>query len=565
MKKSSVLVLILSIICITATISYSQEYWAKTYGGGTGYDRATAVQQTSDNGYIVAGYTDSFGAGNADIWLLKLDSSGIVQWQKTYGGTDIDAPWSVQQTSDNGYIVAGYTDSFGAGNADIWLLKLDSSGIVQWQKTYGGIADDYAFSVQQTSDNGYIVAGSTYSFGAGNDDIWLLKLDSSGIVQWQKTYGGTSTQYALSVQQTSDDGHIIAGCTYSVGTDSRDMWLLKLDSSGIIQWQKTYGGTDWDIAYSVEQTSDNGYIVAGDTDSFGAGLRDMWLLKLDSSGIVQWQKTYGGTDIDAPWSVQQTSDNGYIIAGNTFSFGAGGNDGWLLKLDSSGNVQWQKTYGGTDWDHAWSVRHTSDNGYIVAGYTDFFGTDNKDIWLLKLDSSGNIPDCNIIGSSDALVTDTTVVGVNTSITAVDSSAIKHQTSVIPQDISCTVTEVCADDTDTDKDGIPDSQDNCPATPNSLQEDTYPPQRNNIGDACDCECDFDCSGGVDANDVTAFLGDFGRSTYNNPCTNASPCNGDVDCNGSCDADDVSMFLQDFGRSQFNNPCPTCVTEPWCVYP
>ncbi len=224
----------------------SATYFAKTYGG-TDYDWASSVQQTSDGGYIVAGHTSSFGG----IFLIKTDANGNIQWAKTYGGTDWDEAYSVQQTSDGGYIVAGRTWSFGAGGVDIFLIKTDANGNVIWAKTYGGTDEDGASSVQQTSDGGYIVAGYTASFGAGYDDIFLIKTDANGNVQWAKTYGGIIVDRAYSVQQTSDGGYIVAVWTNSFGAGGYDAFLVKTDASGNIQWAKTYGGTGDDWAYSV--------------------------------------------------------------------------------------------------------------------------------------------------------------------------------------------------------------------------------------------------------------------------------------------------------------------------
>ena len=418
--------------------------WAKIYGYGRpagGDEIAYSIQQTSDGGYIVAGYTKSFGAGSADAWVLKLDASGNVAWQKTYGGTNYDYAYSIQQTSDGGYIVAGWTCSFGGGDCDAWVLKLDANGNVQWQKTYGGSDDDEAYSIQQTLDGGYIVAGYTKSFGAGYHDVWVLKLDSNGNIQWQKTYGGKGIDYANSIQQTLDGGYIVAGYTRSFGLGG-DVWVLKLDANGNVQWQKHYGGDWYDYASSIQQTSDGGYIVAGWTQSFGSvGRDDVWVLKLDKDGNIQWQKTYSNPDVDYANSIQQTSDGGYIVAGWTES-SLLNYDVWVLKLDANGNIQWQKTYGGSGKDDANSIQQTSDGGYIVAGWTRSFGSvGSNDVWVLKLDSNGNIPGCSVEGSSNATVKTTNVSGVdssavvtNTSVTPGTSNAVVKNTSVSPMQI-----------------------------------------------------------------------------------------------------------------------------------
>jgi len=246
------------------------------------------------------------------------------------------------------------------------------------------------------------VAGNTRSFGVGGD-IFLIKTDANGNVQWAKTYGGTSHDWAYSVQQTSDGGYIVLGFTYSFGADSGDIILIKTDANGNIMWAKTYGGMKEDRAYSFQQTSDGGYIVAGWTKSFGAGWYDVLLIKTDANGNLSWAKTYGGTDIDWASSVQQTSDGGYIVAGGTYSFGAGGGDIFLIKTDANGNRSWAKTYGRTGSDFTSSVQQASDGGYIVAGSTGSFGAGDYDIFLIKTYANGNIGSCSIVRNASPTV------------------------------------------------------------------------------------------------------------------------------------------------------------------
>ena len=262
----------------------------------------------------------------------------ITTWAKTFGGVNEDVAHSVQQTTDGGFIVAGGTYSSSAGFIDFWIIKLNPNGEIAWQKTFGGINDDIAKSIQQTSDGGYIVAGQSSSLGNQLGDIWILKLKSNGDIDWQKTYGGTGSSIANCVRQTSDGGFIVAGEISSGG--SADVWVLKLDANGNPQagWPKTYGGTSRDAANSIQQTSDGGYIVVGETVSYGVGNADFWILKLDTDGTVQWQKTYGGVDYDIAYSIQQTSDGGFIVAGETSSSGAGYADFWILKIDENGNI-----------------------------------------------------------------------------------------------------------------------------------------------------------------------------------------------------------------------------------
>jgi hypothetical protein len=415
--------------------------WARTYGGAS-KDPAYAVQQTTDGGYVVAGWT-GFGAGSYDFWVLKLDAWGNITWQKTYGGAGMDGTFStdIQQTTDGGFIVAGETSSFGAGSRDAWVLKLDASGNVTWQKTYGGAAGDYTYSIQQTSDGGFVVAGGTNSFGAGSYDAWVLKLDVSGNVSWQKTYGGAIGEIANSIQQTTDGGFVVAGQTGAF--PDYDAWILKLDVSGNVAWQKTYGGSSDEEAYSIEQTTDGGFVVAGYTDSFGAGGNDFWVLKLDVSGNVQWQKTYGGVDFDHAESVQQTADGGYVATGQTESFGAGLSDFWVLKLGASGNVTWQKTYGGADWEEAYSIQQTSDGGFVVAGRAASFGAGADDTWVFKLDANGNMDaSCTFITDTAATGVDSGAVPANTAVLGVNSAASISNTAVAGVNSAAIVGPTC---------------------------------------------------------------------------------------------------------------------------
>ena len=364
--------------------------WSRTHGG-VFFDWAFSVVQTFDGGYVITGDTDSFGAGYKDFWLVKTDPIGNQLWKQTYGGKDWDLAFSVIETSDGGYALAGYTSSFGAGDEDFWLVKTDAFGNLQWSITYGGIGTDVACSVIETSDGGYALAGYTDSFDAGNYDVWLVKTDANGNEQWNYTYGGAGTDGTIliihlpyvEVVQTDDGGYAFATLTYSFGTELSDFWLVKTNSTGNMQWNYTYGGWAQDWAFSVVQTRDGGYAIAGVTGSFGAGGGDFWLVKTDANGNEQWNYTYGGTDEDRAHRVIETSDGGYALAGYTYSFGAGYTDFWLVKTDAAGNMQWNRIYGGADFDRAWSVVETSDGGYVIAGATRSFGAGGSDFWLVK--------------------------------------------------------------------------------------------------------------------------------------------------------------------------------------
>jgi hypothetical protein len=417
--------------------------WAATYGGAN-TDRAYSIQETRDSGYIVAGWTDSFATvedkikgKDRDVWILKLKPDGAVEWQKTYGGANGDEAYCVQQTGDGGYIVAGLTLSFGAGS--LWVLKLGADGSVEWQKAYWGENVKVVESIQETRDGGYIMAGKTIPFAPGSSDLGVSKLRADGTVEWEKTYGGEKWDEAHSIHETRDGGYIVAGETWSFGAGKNDIWLLKLRPDGTIEWRKGYGGANGDGAESIHQTGDGGYIVLCDTGSFGTEGRggeivDLWVLKLRPNGTIEWQKTYGGKGWDWARCIQETRNGGYIVAGSTASFGGGDFDLWVLKLRADGAVEWQKTYGGVKEDHAHAIHETRNGGYIVAGETWSFGAGEGDIWVLKLRPDGSIaPSCDFVRDASISGKDSTATGSTTRATR-----ITRDINVIPIDTSATV-------------------------------------------------------------------------------------------------------------------------------
>jgi len=387
MKKFLKILFIFIFLVFMVSPSEAQT-WFRHYGGAS-TDYAHSVQQTSDGGYIVAGETASFSHGSYDFGIYKLNSSGNKVWFKHYGGANQDLARSIQQTSDGGYIVAGETASFSHGSYDLGIYKLNSSGNNVWFKHYGGTGAESAYSIQQTSDGGYIVAGYTYSYSYGNADLAIYRLNSSGNKVWFKHYGGVDYDYAYSIQQASDGGYIVAGDTKSYTHGGFDFAIYKLNSGGNKVWFKHYGGTSSDMAYSVQQTSDGGYIVAGETSSYSYGSKDFAIYKLNSSGNKVWFKHYGGTNIDMAYSIQQTSSGDYIVAGYTYSFTHGNDDFAIYKLNSSGNKVWFKHYGGALNDMAYSIQQASDGGYIVAGETSSYTYGNQDFAIYKLDSNGD--------------------------------------------------------------------------------------------------------------------------------------------------------------------------------
>ncbi len=388
--------------------------WDKTYGESKS-DSVLSVQQTSDGGYIITGDTESSGSKYAALWLIKTDANGNKEWDKIFGGDVYATNAYGQQTSDGGYILAGVTRSYGSGDNDIWLIKTDSSGNKEWDKIFGGADHDVCLSIQQTSDGGYILVGVTRSYGSGDNDIWLIKTDSSGNKEWDKTFGGAENDYASSVQQTSDGGYVIAGETWQ-GSSFSNGWLIKTDNNGNKEWDKTFGGGQEDFR-SIKQIASGGYIILGVTWSKGTDNHDIWLVKTDSNGNKEWDKTFGGAENDYASSVQQTSDGGYVIIGSTESYGEGRKDFWVIKTDSSGNKEWDETFGGTNVDYARSVQQTSDGGYIIAGETKSFGAGDYDIWLIKVtpDGSGKQPPVADAGNDAAAY-----VGQSTSFEGIGS-------------------------------------------------------------------------------------------------------------------------------------------------
>ncbi|MDQ1260881.1 MAG: hypothetical protein QG575_62 [Euryarchaeota archaeon] len=365
--------------------------WQKTFGGLQD-DIGAAVLQNSDGGYTMTGHTSSYGAGGMDIWMIRTDAAGNVIWSRTFGGKDDEFATCVQRTSDDGYIMIGITSSYGLGGRDLWMVKTDALGNRQWDKTFGGAWDDGGISVRQTRDGGYIATGATGSFGPSS--VWLIKTDASGDEEWNKTldFEGDVGQMSTgsSVQQTDDGGYIVAG-----DSSKESVLMVKTDALGNKQWVKIFGGLAVDGANvnansRVLQTSDGGYIIDSYTSQSGAGRMDLWLIRTDAAGNAIWSKAYGGKGDDFGTTIQQTSDGGYIIAGQTSSHGAGGTDLWLIKIDAAGNEIWSRTYGGKGDDFGTAVQQTTDGGYIMTGRTSSYGAGGMDLWMIKTDANGNV-------------------------------------------------------------------------------------------------------------------------------------------------------------------------------
>jgi len=371
--------------------------WYRAFGGigdESMFLGSRSVIETSDGGYALVGRTMSVSP--SAVLFVKTDAAGNMQWNRTYGRQQQpngDLASSVIQTNDGGYALAGASWNQARGAHGLFLVKTDSSGNMQWNLTYirdtsGGYLDwGHAFSVIQTNDGGYMVgAGVRHhpDHSTGDWDGWLVKTDAIGTVQWDKPYGGSSDEGVHEVLQASDGGYIFVGTTLSYGVGSGEVWLVKTDGSGNQQWARTFGGSNWDDGNSIAKTSDGGYIIGAATSSFGAGSWDFWLVKTDVNGNQQWTETFGGANEDIAWSVIETINGGYALAGSTKSLGAGDSDFWMVKTDSVGNQEWNTTFGGANYDDARSIVQTVDKGYAVAGYTNSFGAGSYDFLLVKL-------------------------------------------------------------------------------------------------------------------------------------------------------------------------------------
>ena len=369
--------------------SYFLNVLKKTFGG-SGEDWAYSLITTKDDGYVLSGITESQGAREEDIWIIKLDSKGNKLWEKSHYSTKSDLALGITETTDGGYMVAGMTEAYGSGKNDIWIIKLDSKGNRKWSKTYGGKKDDWAVSVKPTIDGNYIIAGTTESYGLGNSDFWIIKINNKGKKLWKKTFGGRNSDIAYSIILSEHGGYVVIGSTESFGSGGKDFWIIKLNENGDIQWEKTFGGSDDDVPLSIAATTYGGYIVAGYTRSYAFGSKDFWIIKLNGSGEQQWEKTFGGKEDDVAYSVISKIDGSFIVVGSTYSYGAGKGDFWIIKLDENGEKVWEKTYGGKENDVATSIVATGEGGYAVAGWTDSFSAGKGDFWIIKLDKDGSI-------------------------------------------------------------------------------------------------------------------------------------------------------------------------------
>lgn len=433
--------LLLSIIAISSFTLFAQPVIRsqKTIGGNSS-DVLTSLYLTNDGGIINAGYSFSNRShektedsrGKDDYWLIKLDSSGKIEWDKTIGGQGVDVLFLIQQTSDGGYFLGGYSSSnksgeklqSSRGSNDYWVVKLNASGKIEWDKTIGGSESDILPWIQQTKDDGYILGGWSHSNisaektqnSRGAEDFWMVKLNKAGNIEWDKTIGGSEGDGINCVEQTTDGGYILGGYSFSDisgektqnSRGAEDYWIVKLDKTGNIEWDKTIGGNDHDMLYVLQQTNDGGYIlggysssgISGEKTEKSRGKKDYWLVKVNDKGKVQWDKTFGGANNDILNALQQTDDGGYVIGGQSSSDKSsektensrGDYDYWVLKLDNASNIEWDKTIGGNARDVLYSLKQINHNTYELGGFSVSGISGDKteasrggnDYWIVKL-------------------------------------------------------------------------------------------------------------------------------------------------------------------------------------
>lgn len=447
-KHASSLALCCGLVVASATGQVAPAIeWQQCFGG-TGIDRATDIRSTSDGGFVCvayAGSTDgdvSVNQGEFDFWILKFDATGALQWERTLGGSGTDWARSVHQTADGGYVIAGMSESNDGdvtgnqGDLDMWVVKVDADGDLEWQRSLGGSAPDRAMCVRPTTDGGYVVVGETFSSNGdvsghhGLYDAWAVKLDAAGVLQWQNALGGSNYDFAYSVVQAEDGGYVLAGSTGSTNGDVSgnhgglyDAWVVKLNAAGTLVWQTTLGGSEWDDVRSIVKDTDGGFFLAGTTGSQDGdavpgtnGSDDLWLVKIDATGDLLWQQAFGGSQSDKANAVHRTADGGCVAVGEACSADGdvtgihGVCDAWVVRVDAAGGLLWQRTLGGSATDHGTAIMPRSDGGLLLAGHTESNDHDVSgnhglvDGWLVKLEGASPTQGVGTTNTMDILIT-----------------------------------------------------------------------------------------------------------------------------------------------------------------
>jgi hypothetical protein len=431
-------VMVFVLIVLSCSVLFGQETWVKTFGG-TKFEYCKSITYTHDGGYVLTGTTSSndgdfvgTNKGKEDIIILKMNSRGNIQWKISYGGSEDERGLSITTSPDGGFVLTGRTKSndgdfeeMNKGGDDIFVIRLDSNGNVQWKRLFGGSGSDWGFSITTTHDGGYVLTGRTESndgdfnkLNNGEDDIFVIKLDSKGSIQWKRLFGGSSIEVGYSITTSPDGGFVLTGRTLSNSGDfnemnkgKEDIFVIKLDSNGGIQWKRLFGGSQNDWGFSITKTPDGGFILTGKTGpnvgdfiDMNKGKEVIIIVKMDSRGVVQWRKSFGESRNDWGLSITPTPDGGFVLTGRT-----GPNDGdvkrmnminediIIVKMNSRGDIEWKKSIGGSDSEFGESIVTTRDGGYVLTGRTKSndgeFNKMNKggdDIFVIKVDKNGNL-------------------------------------------------------------------------------------------------------------------------------------------------------------------------------
>lgn len=389
MKKNYYTVSIFTFLLLFLVPIITSAQFLKVFKSSPYDQEGQDVLPTSDGGYLIAGYTTNSTFNDCDVLLIKSDGAGNEVWRKTFGGNKPDFPYHMLATADGNYFLLGYSYSYGGGDMDIVLWKVDPAGNLLWHKTYGGNGNDLGRDVITTNDGNYLIVGSSNSPSLGDQNANLIKIDPNGAIIWSKFYGGAQNDYGNCVKQTSDGGFILVGQTFSFGSPGGDAYLLRLDGNGDTTWTKRFGGSQNDEGYYITVATDGGFVfLVRDSSSAGRDI-DVRMIKVDQNGIEQWNKVYGGDKKDTPKMIQNTSDGGYIIGAISRSFGWINPDMWILKCNSSGDTTWTRHYGGSQNEHCYVVREMPDGSYIACGKAASYGPDFDPIFL-KLNSEGTL-------------------------------------------------------------------------------------------------------------------------------------------------------------------------------
>ena len=364
--------------------------WAVTYDAGD-VEKAYRARVTQDGGYIICGSTQSPGPGDKDAYIIKTGPSGEVIWSNHYGGPNVEEVFDIQQTADGGYVAVGYTSTNTAGYFDIYFLKTDAGGDTLWTRKYGGTNYDYGYSVAETNDGGFIIAGRTSSYGTGARSAYFIRTDADGDTLWTRAHGGWERDEAYSIVALPAGGYMAAGYTKSFGAGEGDVWLIRLDDAGDTLWTKTFGGELDERAEDIRRMPDKGFIIAGRSNSYDPPYHDMYVVRVNAKGDSLWTRTYGGPNTEHAFSVSPTLDGGFITAGYTKSFGGGITNAYVVRCDAVGDTMWTKTIGGTGSDGAYAAEQIASGGYMVSGYTFSLGTGDGDAFLVELGPSGGCP------------------------------------------------------------------------------------------------------------------------------------------------------------------------------